>query len=159
MLVFALSVGPHLEPEANPHRSFEQPPRLAKRVHDRGIEESFPQALAILAWNLLGFGELRIVNRRFATPGTRAVDGGQQLVGTLRAVARRLLGQAELDLKIDEVGHRSRLLIRWRMSSPRRGIGLPAARPQMLSTGTLRHASIRGTDMDGPTLAASGVPT
>src|SRR5262249_26721604 len=30
---------------------------------------------------------------------------------------------------------------------------------QMLSTGTLRHARISGTDIGGPTLAASGVPT
>src|SRR5262249_26721603 len=74
----------------------------------------------VLAWSLFSLGELRVVNRRFATPGTRAVDGGQYLVGTLRAVARRLLGPAELDLEIDEVGHRSKLLIRWRMSSPRR---------------------------------------
>ena len=71
MLVLAFSVRPHLEPQANPHRPLEQPARLAERVHDRRVEEDLPQPLAVLAWVLLGLGELRVVDRRFAAPGAR----------------------------------------------------------------------------------------
>src|SRR5262245_29243141 len=106
MLVLALSVRSYLEPQANPHRPLLRPSRLAERVHDRRAEQGLPQSFAVLPWVVLGLGELRVVDCRLSTPGTRAVDRRQHLVLALRAIARRL-GKAELDLEIGEVGHQA----------------------------------------------------